>query len=91
VHHDTLTALAASTDGMGTETCGQSWGPPVGRTVDNLATAASTAVGTELVAGPTDLFRTTTESLRKLPCDDVRDKITWIPWVLSRIFRTAPP
>ncbi len=49
------TGFTASSDNVGVEACGQWWGPPVGRTVANLATAASTTTGTALVTGPSDV------------------------------------
>jgi hypothetical protein len=49
------TGFTASSDNVGVEACGQWWGPPVGRTAANLATAASTTTGTALVTGPSDV------------------------------------
>ncbi|MGZ4591590.1 MAG: hypothetical protein ACXV2I_12475 [Actinomycetes bacterium] len=79
------TGLTASDDGAGAA-CSQWWGPPVGRTAADLATAASRSVGTELVAGPTDV--TLGGRAAKRVVLTVRDDASCAPGLLYR--RRAP-
>ena len=74
-------AFTGSDDGV-RAACGQWAGPPVGRTVANLATAASRSVGTELVAGPTDV--TLGGRVAKRVVLTVRDDASCAPGLLYR-------